>query len=329
MRHRQLGRSGSVVSEVGAGTWGLGGVAYGPLDERTALATLECAIERGISFFDTADFYGAGRSESLLGRLAKGRRQRVVIATKGGMLPHAGFAMPQNFERAYLRQALEASLKRLGTDYVDAYLLHSPVLQSLVEDPSPLDELRRLQREGKLASFGVSARSPADALRAIEELGVELVEVNFNLADQRARECGLLSRAATLGVGVVIRTPLAFGYLSGSLSGRETLADMDHRAKWPTTQRQRWAGAARHFAALAERLGLSVAQLALRYAKSWDGVSTVIPGIMTPGEAADSAAQGDADFLPGPVLDEVARIYGAHDYYDPTIKPPLEPREVA
>src|SRR5688572_1441437 len=148
MRTRQLGRTGLTVSEIGFGTWGLGGDSYGPVDDATSREALMLAFDRGVTFYDTSDFYGAGRSEAVLGEAFRGRRDRIVIATKVGMLPHTGFDMPQDFSGPAIERGLEASLRRLQTDYVDLYLLHSPPLD-LPNWDEILETLERLRTTGK------------------------------------------------------------------------------------------------------------------------------------------------------------------------------------
>src|SRR4051812_21278812 len=162
MRYRSLGSTGLRVSEIGFGTWGLGGaangaMAYGPTSDAESLRALQAALDQGINFFDTADLYGYGHSEQLLGKAFAGVRDRVVIASKGGMVDGSG---KQDFRPAYLRAALERSLARLGTDYVDLYQLHSPPADLLVRDGSIVAELQKLKGEGKIRAYGLSARSP-------------------------------------------------------------------------------------------------------------------------------------------------------------------------
>ncbi|MGH7716862.1 MAG: aldo/keto reductase, partial [Vulcanimicrobiaceae bacterium] len=191
MRYRTLGRTGFKVSEIGFGTWGLGGDAYGPIDDCQARECLAAALDRGINFFDTSDLYGAGRSETLLGSALRGARENAIIATKAGLLPHSGFTMPQDLSPTHLRQALEASLRRLVTDHVELYLLHSPDLSSLRANTEIFETLEELRDAGKVRALGLSARSPADALEALALFDFDAVEVNFNLIDHRAAESDL------------------------------------------------------------------------------------------------------------------------------------------
>ena len=166
MRYRILGSSGIRVSEIGFGTWGLGGaaqgaVAYGATRDEESIAAVRAACERGVNFFDTSDFYGFGHSEEVLGKALRGMRAQVVIATKAGLLDASG---AQDFSPAHLRRALEASLERLGTDYVDLFQLHGPPIDLLVRQPEIMGCLEDLRRAGKLRAFGASVRSPDEGL---------------------------------------------------------------------------------------------------------------------------------------------------------------------
>src|ERR1700741_5386435 len=170
MRYRTLGSTGIRISEIGFGTWGLGGaaqgaVAYGATQDEQSIRALRAAYDRGVNFFDTADFYGFGHSEKVLGEALRGVRDKVVIATKGGLLDATG---AQDFSPAHLRSALDASLQRLGTDYVDLLQLHSPPIDLLVRQSEAIECLQALQREGKVRAFGVSVRSPDDGVLAVE-----------------------------------------------------------------------------------------------------------------------------------------------------------------
>lgn len=334
MHYRELGGTGLTVSVIGFGAWGLGGDAYGPVDEDLARRTLRAAWDAGITFFDTADVYGAGRSERLIGEALREVRDRVVIATKVGALPHRGFAMPQDFSPAHVRRAVEASLRRLQTDYIDLYQLHSPPLAALTagaagdasppagaDGPVPVQAgdllrcLEDLRREGKVRVVGISARSPADALVAARDLGFRAVQVNFNLLDQRAIDCGLFAYARTERIGVVNRTPLCFGFLSGRYAPGATFADRDHRGNWSPEQRDRWAAAPRLFEALRSQRQCTMAQLALAFCLAHDAVSTVIPGMLHPREVAENVGALDVAPLCADELEEIRRIYHRHSFF--------------
>ena len=320
MKRRPLGGTGLSVPEIGFGTWGLGGTAYGPVDESVAEAALLRALELGVDFFDTSDMYGDGRSEELLGRVFQGRRDQILLATKGGNLPHSGMHMPQDFSARHLSAALDRSLARLRTDHVDLYQLHSPVLSDLERNAEVIPLLQGWVRAGKIRTFGISVRSPADGLAAIQRFGFPVVQVNFNMIDQRAAENGLFALAREKGAGLIARTPLVFGYLTGALSGNEKFAGVDHRANWPADQLKRWAEAPRLFDFLALPGRRSIVQACLRFCLDQDAVSTVIPGMMAPREVDENA---QASALPPLSPEERRRIedlYRTHDFYDPSAK---------
>lgn len=320
MKYRPLGNTGIQVSEVGFGTWGLGGDAYGPTDDVESRRALARALDEGITFYDTSDMYGNGRSETLLGEVFAGARDRVVIATKGGMLPHSTFHMPQDFSPSHLRDALEGSLRRLRTDHVDLYQLHSPELEVLAKSEETLHTLEELRRAGKVRALGISTRSPDDAKVAIDEYGFATVQVNFNLLDQRALDNGLLGLAQSRGVGIVVRTPLVFGFLTGQLSGDEKFAGGDHRANWPKDQLERWAKAARIFADLADGTGRTQVQTALRFCLDHAAVSVVIPGMMTVQQVLEDGRASDLPPLTGADYARIRALYEANEFYDRTAK---------
>ena len=321
MRYRKLGLTGMSVSEIGFGTWGLGGTAYGPVNDAQSIRSLRLALEKGVNFYDTADLYGDGHAEHVLAEAFAGQRDAVLIATKGGTLPHSTFYMPQNFSEAHIRQALDKSLRRLRTDYVDLYLLHSPKLEDIRGNVELFDTLASFQEEGKIRTWGVSARSPRDAMTAIAELGAPVVEVNFNIIDHRCLDSGLFELALKTGTGVVALTPLAFGYLSGRLTGQEDFAGIDHRANWPREQLKRWANAPGLFSFLYQDGRRTPTQAALRFCLEYQAVSTVIPGMMSESEVLEdvAASDGTPPFSPEE-MEQVLRTYRENEakLYDTT-----------
>src|SRR6185295_913371 len=211
-----------------------------------------------------------------------------------------------------VRRSLEGSLRRLRTDYVDLLQLHDPPL-AVLRDGDALATLERLRAEGKLRAVGVSVRSPDDGLHAVRDLGLRAAQVNLSLIDQRARDNGLLTLAAELGAGLIARTPLCFGLLSGRVAPDALFDPSDHRSGWPRPQIARWAEASRLFiAAVAERERQTPAQLALRFCLSFPAVSTVIPGMMTAAEVVENAIASDLGPLGPRDLAEIARVYGSH-----------------
>ena len=323
MRYRNLGSTGISVSEIGFGTWGLGGDSYGPINDSVSQNALRLALDSGVTFYDTSDLYGNGHSEEILGATFHDLRQQIVIATKVGSLPHTGFYMPQDFSEKYIREAVTLSLRRLKTEYIDLYQLHSPPLD-LPNWEEIVFVLQSLQREGQIRVFGISARSPADAKTAIERFGFDVVQVNFNLIDHRAIESGLFELCRRKNVGVIARTPLGFGYLTGRMTGDEELRERDHRANWPKEQLRRWAKTPGLFAPLKEGKSRTMVQLALQFCLSDDSVSTVIPGMMTCDEVRENVTVAKLPPLSQQELGEIRDIYQHHIFYDPTAKSIVE-----
>lgn len=319
MKYRKLGATSIEVSEIGFGTWGLGGTSYGPVDDNESVRALQRAFDLGITFYDTADLYGNGHSETILGKALGAKRKQIIIGTKGGTLPHSGFHMPQDFSPQYIRGALEASLKRLGTDYIDLYQLHSPKLEE-IQGQELRATLEELKAAGKILEYGISVRAPKDGVAAIQAMNFRTVQANFNLIDQRAIECGLLSLAQEKGIGVIARTPLCFGFLTGNLKETTSFAEGDHRKLWPKAQLKRWADAVALFEKLYQSKGNTPAQLALRFCLSAPGISTVIPGMMNVKEVEENASASDLPSLDAEELAAVKEIYAAHEFYDPSAK---------
>lgn len=319
MKYRRLGSTQLEVSEIGFGTWGLGGTSYGPVDDSESARALQRAFDVGITFYDSADLYGNGHSEVILGRTLKHVREKIVIASKGGTLPHSGFYMPQDFSAAYIQKALEASLQRLETDYIDLYQLHSPKLEEIrnAELRATLDELKR---QGKIREYGISVRAPKDGIEAIKSMNFRSVQANLNLIDHRAMESGLTTLAQERGVGIIARTPLCFGFLTGGLSETSQFDDKDHRKLWPKEQLKRWADSVALFEQLYKSAGNSPAQLALRFCLFVPGVSTVIPGMMNVAEVEENSKASDLPQLSKAEYASILEIYSAHQFYDPSSK---------
>lgn len=318
MRTNSLGTTGLEVSEIGFGTWGLTGHAYGQVDEAESKHCLREAFDLGVNFYDTSDLYGAGRSEQLIGETLGDVRDKVVLASKGGTLPHTGFHMPQDFSPTYLRTALEATLHRLRTDWIDLYQLHSPTLADL-EHSGAIEALEAFRREGKIRTWGISVRSPADGMACLERFSPPVIQVNFNLIDQRCLDVGLFAEASARQTGIIARTPLCFGFLSGSLSAEHSFAQGDHRANWPREQRACWASAPEFFTPFLGE-GRSYVQLALRYCLDMQGVSTVIPGMLHLPEVHEDISAAALSPLSREELGAIREIYLNNNFYDPEAK---------
>jgi aryl-alcohol dehydrogenase-like predicted oxidoreductase len=304
------------VSEIGFGAWGIGGrtagtTSYGDTDDRISLAALGRALDCGITFFDTSAAYGDGHSEALIGRAFAGRRDEVVIATKAG---YESWDRPADFSAAAIVASAERSLARLRTGRIDLLQLHNPPTEAL-RDERLREQLAGLQRAGKIRAWGVSAKSPAAALDALTACGAPVVQVNFNMMDVRALDDGLLAEAERRGAGVIGRTPLCFGFLSGTIRRDTVFPPGDHRLGWPRAQLDNWIdGAADLLAAVQASPGRSGAQAALRFCLAHP-LSTVIPGILTADEAEENAAASAAGPLPAPAVQAVLGINRLRQFF--------------
>ncbi|HVM77103.1 MAG TPA: aldo/keto reductase [Candidatus Paceibacterota bacterium] len=318
MNYRTIGKTGITVSEIGFGAWGIGGEtqdganSYGKTDDAESKRALERAFELGITFYDTSNIYGYGHSEELLGEVFSKRRDKVVIAGKAGFTKHDG---PHDLSPAYLRKCLEESLRRLKTDYIDVYQLHSPPISLIEEHPECVEELQKMKSEGKIRAIGISVKGPGDALPAIEKFGFESVQVNFNLIDQRALETGAFEAARKHGAGIIARTPLAFGFLTGAITDLH-FPPHDHRSAWPERQLKLWADAPNAFAFLRKGKDWTPTQLALKFCISFNAVSAVIPGILHPSEAEQNAAASEGALLTKQEIDAAIEVYKTREFFD-------------
>jgi len=318
MNYRQLGNSGIKVSEIGFGAWGIGGTtmdarAYGPTDDNTSKKTLHKAFDHGITFYDTAALYGYGHSEEIIGAALKNVRHHIIISTKVGYLNFKG---EQDFSIKHIRDSLEASLRRLQTDYIDVYQLHDPPISLLHSDDTIIETLNSLKREGKIRVIGISTRSPEDSVLALKGFDFKSIQVNFNLSDQRSLDLGLFEQCETHGVGIIARTPLCFGFLTGYYSANDNYAAGDHRARWSTEQIERWANAYKLFVRhIPERNEQTNAQIALRFCLSYPQISTVIPGMLIPEHVEENVQSSLAGPFQSTILDQFNKIYKENQFF--------------
>jgi aryl-alcohol dehydrogenase-like predicted oxidoreductase len=315
MKYRQLGRTGMSVSEISFGAWAIGS-GWGKVDDKESLAALHKAADSGVNFFDTADVYGDGRSERLIGRLLKDRKETIYVATKAGrkLDPHvAEKYTPQN-----IRRFVDDSLKNLGVQTLDLLQLHCPPT-AVYYDPELFHGLDEMVKSGKLRNYGVSVEKVEEALKAIEFPGVRTVQIIFNMFRQRPAEL-FFREARARGIGVLARVPLASGLLTGSMSRSTRFARDDHRnynRKGQAFDRgETFAGVdfERGLKAVEElkRLlpkGFSMSQLALRWILMHDAVSCAIPGAKRPEQVQDNCAASDLPRLSGRLMREVREIY--------------------
>ncbi|MFF5566954.1 aldo/keto reductase [Streptomyces sp. NPDC012623] len=326
MEQRELGRTGREVSVVGLGTWQLG-ADWGNVSEPDALAVLDAAVESGVTFFDTADVYGDGRSEQLIGRYLKDRPDAgVFVATKMGRRAEQ---LPENYVLDNFRIWNDRSRANLGVDTLDLVQLHCP--------PSPVhasdevfDALDTLVAEERIAAYAVSVETCAEALTAIARPGVASVQIILNPFRTKPLE-EVLPAARAAGVGIIARVPLASGLLAGKYTADTVFAADDHRAYnrhgEAFDQGETFSGidyetgiaAAAEFATLAPA-GATPAATALRWIIQQPGVSSVIPGARSVEQARANSGAAALPALPGSVLD------GVRELYDRRLRDAIHPR---
>ena len=278
MKHRQLGGTGIGVGEVGLGCMGMSEF-YGPRDDAESLATLERAFELGVTFFDTADMYGLGHNEELLGRFLKGRRDRIVLATKFGIeRTPDGYGRTINNRPEYVRQACEASLRRLGVDVIDLYYAHRIDPAVPIEDT--VGAMAELVREGKVQALGLSEVSAATLRRACAVHSIAALQTEYSLWT-RDPEVAALATCRALGVTFVAYSPLGRGFLTGAMTTTQDLAADDFRRIAPRFQNGNLQANLRIVEALkdlAARKACTPAQVALAWVLAQGDDVIPIPG---------------------------------------------------
>ncbi|HWZ27797.1 MAG TPA: aldo/keto reductase [Gemmatimonadales bacterium] len=320
MNRRILGRTGLAVSEIGFGGWAIGGNgfgnSYGPTDDAESRRAVRRAYDLGCTFFDTADVYGHGHSEEVLGEALADVRSKVVLATKVGgnfynrdvhsllrdrIAEKTGMAFDQipadaplpvthdsTFTADYIRFALEQSLRRLKTDYVDLLQLHNPALP-LIASMDTYGVLEDLKKEGKIRAYGVSIHPAEEGLAAIEATMPDTIQVVYNIA-RREPEDGLLAAARAANVGIIAREPLANGFLAGAYGADATWEAGDIRARMPRPYVAKMTTLGARVRDLAAQARLTPAQLALRFVLDNPDVGVVIVGMKTAQQVDDNFA---------------------------------------
>ncbi len=325
MEERVLGRTGRKASVIGLGTWQLG-ADWGDVREVDALAVLDAAAGAGVTFFDTADVYGDGRSEQLIGRYLRARPDAaILVATKMG---RRVAQLPELYVLENFRAWTDRSRANLGVERLDLVQLHCPPTPVYSSD-AVYDALDTLVAEQRIAAYGVSVETCEQALTAIARPGVASVQIILNPFRLKPLD-EVLPAAAAAGVGIIARVPLASGLLSGRYTRDTVFAASDHRTYnrdgAAFDQGETFSGvdfatgveAAAEFGGLAPD-GATAAQTALRWIIQQPGVSTVIPGARNPGQARANAAAAALPPLPAAALDAVRDLYdrriraGVHD----------------
>ena len=316
-----VGRTGRKVSVVGQGCWQFGG-DWGDVSDEAAMQVLHTAADSGVTFFDTADVYGDGHSEELVGRFLRERADSsIMVATKMGRRadPHE----PQEFTAENFRAWNDRSRRLLGVDTLDLVQLHCPPAPVYHSD-AVFDVLDEMVAEGRMKAYGVSVETVEEAMTALRRPHLASIQIILNLFRRKPLE-DVLPAAKAVGVGIIARVPLASGLLSGKFSEETTFAATDHRTfnrhGESFDQGETFSGvpfdegvaAAREVAELCPE-GVTPAQFALRWVIDQDGVSVVIPGASRPEQASANAAAGS---LPALTPEQLAAV---EDVYDRRIR---------
>ncbi len=315
MKYRQLGRTGMNVSEISFGAWAIGS-SWGKVDDKESLTALHKAVDWGVNFFDTADVYGNGRSEKLIARLLKERKETIYVATKAGrkLDPHvAEKYTPQN-----IRRFVDDSLKNLGVQTLDLLQLHCPPT-AVYYNPEFFHAMDEMVKAGKLRNYGVSVEKVEEALKAIEFPGVKTVQIIFNMFRQRPAEL-FFREAKARRIGILARVPLASGLLSGKFTRSSHFARDDHRnynRKGQAFDRGETFSGVDYEKGLkaVEELkrilpkGFSMPQFALRWILMHEAITCAIPGAKRPEQVADNCASADLPKLSGKLMRQVQEIY--------------------
>ena len=314
MRYRRLGKTGYKVSEIGFGAWAIGG-QWGHVDEAQAMETLHAAVDAGVTFFDTADVYGDGRSERLVGRLRSEREEELVIATKCGRRAPLD---PDEYTPENLYAWIDRSRENLQTDRLDLVQLHCPPWEVYYR-PEVFEALDELAAANVINAYGVSVERVEEGLKALEYPNMGSVQIIFNPFRQRPAEL-FLSRAQRRDVGVIARVPLASGLLTGKMTEESTYPADDHREfnregaafdVGETFAGVDFATGVQAATQLADRVpeGATLAQAALRWILMHEGVSTTIPGAKRPEQVRENAAASLMPELDEDLVDAFRWIY--------------------
>ncbi|HUX50071.1 MAG TPA: aldo/keto reductase [Spirochaetia bacterium] len=301
MQTRQLGKTGFSVSEIGFGAWAIGG-SWGAQDESESVKALHAALDRGVTFIDTAAGYGNGRSERIIGKVLKERgksRERIVVATKTPPLPGPWPPTPyckveDRFPEKYIRESVEQRLTNLGTDSIDVLQLHTWT-RAWNRNPEPLLVLQKLKKEGKVRSFGIS--TPEQDQNCVVELMrnglIDTVQVIYNIFEQDPA-AELLPAAQEHGIGIIVRVAFDEGSLTGKFTKDTKFEEDDFRNRYFAGDRlERTIERVKKIEEDIFGSGLTMPQVALKFVLDHPAVSSVIPGIRTVRQAELNSAVSD------------------------------------
>ena len=308
MKYKILGRTGLRVSEIGLGTMVHAG-HFGPMKDSESLSAIDTALELGVNFIDTSDAYGAGYSESLLGKALKGRRDKVILATKGGNIMTGPNRGKRNFAPDYIDGVLLDSLKRLETDYVDLYQLHNPTVDVIQRD-DVWEVLEKRKKEGKIRFYGVSINTMEEGVAAVKDGRSDTVQVEYNLLTQEPEE-KIFPLAQAANVGMIARVPLRRGLLTGKMTvdDQTKLQADDVRARgFPGELFKKELDKVEQLRFLARDRKRTLAQAAIAFCLAHPAVSVTIPGARNEQQMRENAAAAEIS-LTSDELEKVRNLW--------------------
>ena len=308
MKYRTLGKTDLRVSIVGLGTMVHAG-HFGPMKDSESLEAIETALELGVNFIDTSDAYGAGYGETLLGNALKGKRNKIVLATKGGNVMVGPNRGKRIFEPDYISRLMDESLRRLQTDYIDLYQLHNPTVD-VIERGAVWEVLERAKEAGKIRHYGVSINSMEEGKAAVKDGRAETIQVEYNLLAQEPAE-GFFSAAQQANVGIIARVPLKRGILTGKLqqSDEQRFQGEDVRARsFKGDAFAKELAKAEQLKFLVHGAVKSLGQAAIAFCVAHPAVSVVIPGARDAEQMHENAAAADIE-IPATDLEKVADFW--------------------
>lgn len=324
MKYRTLGKSGIKVSEIGFGAWTLGLDWWGKkIEDDEAKRLLKRAYDLGINYFETGDIYGRGKSEELIGEVFSGMRDDIVISTKYGYDIYSGAQighkeLPQKFTPEFTDFALEKSLERLQTDYLDVYGLHNPKIHT-IRDKQLFDHIDSKVKEGTVRSYQI-ALGPAigwtqEGLEAMERTQATAVQTVYNILEQNPGNI-LIENGEKHNVGILVRVPDASGILTGKVTAETKISEKDHRS----VRSGDWVKQSLHkvdqLMPIAKKYGWNITELAIKFILSYKGISSVLPTVVSEEEIVMFSEMSDGKYLDLSDRNEITNLFSQWPPYD-------------
>ena len=324
MNFNKLGKTDIKVSELGFGAWSIALDWWGKkIEEDEAKRMLKRAYDLGINFFETGDMYGKGKSEKIIGEVFKDMRKDVIISTKYGYdfsnVEQIGHSeLPQSFEKEFTKKALRDSLERLQTDYLDMYGLHNPKLNHIRED-SIFNLMDEFIKEDKIKTYQV-ALGPAigwtqEGLEAMDRTNISAVQTVYNVLEQTPGN-ELMTKAVEKNVGILVRVPEASGILTGKVTADTKIDEKDHRS----VRKGEWIKASlqkvEQLKPIAERNGLTITELAMKFIMSKEGFTSVFPTVTSEEEIISYVEMTKGNYISKSDMREIQELYNSWPSYE-------------